>query len=79
MSLLTILNVIPSSFLKKYEGSEMLVEKRLQKNKFLDELARDSVIAETRVRFKVETFYNLLDTFSNQLKEQRHHNGCAES
>src|SRR6218665_2881017 len=69
MSLLTILNVIPSSFLKKYEGSEMLVEKRLQKNKFLDELARDSVIEETRVRFKVETFYNLLDTFSNQLKE----------
>ena len=70
MSLLTILNVIPSSFLKKYEGPEMLVEKRLQKNKFLDELARDSVIAETRVRFKVETFYNLLDTFSNQLKER---------
>src|SRR6218665_906651 len=48
----------------------MLDEKRPQKNKFLDELARDSVIEETRARFKIETFYNLLDTFSNQLKER---------
>src|SRR6218665_2852486 len=69
MSLLTILNVIPSSFLKKYEGPEMFVEKRPQKNKFFDELVHDPVIEKTLLRFKIETFYNLLDTFSNQLKE----------
>jgi len=33
-------------------------------------LARDSVIDETRLRFKIETFNNLLDTFSNQMKER---------
>src|SRR6218665_1665762 len=53
---------------KKCEGPEIFVEKRPQK-KFFDELARDSVIKETRLRFKIETVYNLLDTFSNQLKE----------
>jgi len=33
-------------------------------------LVRDSVIEETMLRFKIETFYNLLNTFSNQLKER---------
>ena len=46
----------------------MFVEKRPQKNKFFDELVHDPVIEETRLRL-IETFYNLLDTFSNQLKE----------
>src|SRR6218665_2070932 len=32
---------------KKYEGPEMLVEKRPQKNKFFDELVHDPVIEET--------------------------------
>jgi len=57
---------------KKCGGSEMFVEKRPQKKKFFDELAHDpvfEVIEETRLRFKIETFYNLLDAFSNQLKE----------
>src|SRR6218665_1801903 len=53
---------------KKCVGPEIFVEKRPQK-KFFDEFARDSVIKETRLRFKTETLYNLLDTFSNQLKE----------
>jgi len=48
----------------------MFVEKRPQKKKFFDDLARDSVIEETMLRFKIEIFYNLLDTFSNQLKER---------
>src|SRR6218665_3407282 len=54
---------------KKCEQPEIFVEKRFQKKKFFDEFARDSVIKETRLRFKTETLYNLLDTFSNQLKE----------
>ena len=32
---------------KKYEGPEMFVEKRPQKNKFFDELVHDPVIEET--------------------------------
>ena len=56
---------------KKCGGPEMFVEKRPQKKKkCFDELAHDSVIEETRLRFNIETFYNLLDTFSNQLKER---------
>src|SRR6218665_1059047 len=47
----------------------MFVEKRPQKSKFFDELVHGPVIEETMLRFKIETFYNLLDTFSNQLKE----------
>ena len=47
---------------KKCEGPEMFVEKRPHKKKFFDELARDSVIDETRLRFNIETFYNLLDS-----------------
>src|SRR6218665_2102196 len=46
----------------------MLVEKRPQKNKFFDELVHNPVIEETRLRL-IETFCNLWDTFSNQLKE----------
>ena len=53
---------------KKCEGPEMFVEKRPHKKTFFDEFARDSVIEEAR--FTIETFYNLLDTFSNQLKER---------
>ena len=53
----------------KCGGAEMFVDKRPQKKKFFDELARDSVIEETGLRLKIETFYNLLDTFFNQLKE----------
>ena len=47
------------------EGLKCFVEKRPQRKKFFDELARDSVtpIEQTRLRFKIETFYNLLDTF----------------
>ncbi len=55
---------------KKCGGPEMFVEKRPHKKNFFDELARDSVIEETRLRFNIEKFYNLLDTFSNQLKER---------
>lgn len=56
---------------KKCGGPEMFVEKRPQKKKpFFDELARDSVIEKTKLRFKIDTFYILLDTFSNQLKER---------
>src|SRR6218665_3573155 len=55
---------------KKCGGPEMFVEKRPHKKKFVDELARDSVIEETRLRFNLEKFYNLLSTFSNQLKER---------
>src|SRR6218665_3415412 len=54
---------------KKCERPEISFEKRFQKKKFFDEFARDSVIKETRLRFKTETLYNLLNTFSNQLKE----------
>src|SRR6218665_1378161 len=55
---------------KKCERPEIFVEKRFQK-KFFDEFARDSVIKETRLRFKTETLYNMLDgyLYSNQLKE----------
>src|SRR6218665_1654024 len=63
---------------KKCERPEIFLEKRFQKKKFFDEFARDSVIKERRLRFKTETLYNLLDTFSNQLHEgtfQRLHNG----
>jgi len=68
MSLLTILNEIS----KKYGGSEMFFEKQPQKKKFFDDLAHDvnEVIEETELGFKISTFYNLLDTFSNQLKER---------
>lgn len=56
---------------KKCGGPEMFAEKRPQKKKkFFDELARDSVLEETRLRFKVDTFFTLLDTFSNQLEER---------
>ena len=56
---------------KKCEGPEMFAQKRPQKKKnFFDELAHDSVIEETKLRFKIDTFYTLLDTFSNQLKER---------
>ena len=44
---------------KKCGGPKMIVEKRPQKMKFFDEFARE----ETRLRFKIETFYNLLNTF----------------
>jgi len=45
---------------KKYGGLEMSVEKRPhKKKKTFDELARDSVIEGTKLRFKIETFYNL--------------------
>ena len=55
----------------KCGGPEMFVEKRPQKKKkFFDELARDSVLEETRLIFKIDTFYTLLDTFSNQLEER---------
>jgi len=57
----------------------MFVEKRPQKNTYFDQLAHvyrsrghaDPVIEEPRyrLRFKIETSHNLLDTFSNQLKE----------
>ena len=65
---------------KQCEGPEMFVEKRPHNKKQFDKLARDSVIEETKLRFKIETFYNLLDTFSYQLKEcfKRLHNGCAK-
>src|SRR6218665_1511683 len=55
---------------KKCGGPEIFVEKLPHKKKYFDELARHSVIEETRLRFNIETFYNLLDTFSNQLKER---------
>ena len=45
---------------KKCGGPEMCVEKRPQKKKFFDEFTLDSVIEETRFRFKIETFYNWL-------------------
>ena len=50
----------------------MFVDKRPQKKKFFDDLAHDvnEVIEETELGFKISTFYNLLDTFSNQLKER---------
>jgi len=61
---------MPSSFLRNVKDLKFLLRnERPQKKKFFDELARDSVIKETRSRFKIETFYNLWDTFSNQLKE----------
>ena len=41
---------------KKCGGPEMFVKKRPYKKKFFDELAHDSVIEETRVRFNIETF-----------------------
>jgi len=66
---LTILNVTPSSFVRNVEGLKCWLRNDLKKEVF-DELARDSVIEETRLRFNIETFYNLLDTFSNQLKER---------
>jgi len=68
MSLLTILNVILSSFLRNVEGLICLLRNDLIRRSF-DELARDSVIEETRLRFKIGAFYNFLDTFSNQQKE----------
>ena len=43
---------------------------KCKKKNFFYELARDPVIEESRLRFKIETFYNLLDTFSNQMKER---------
>jgi len=45
---------------KKCGGPGMCVEKRPQKKKFFDEFTLDSVIEETRFRFKIETFYNWL-------------------
>src|SRR6218665_2489716 len=54
---------------KKCERPEIFVEKRFKRRSFFDEVARNSDIKETRLRFKTETLYNMLDTFSNQLKK----------
>src|SRR6218665_1112383 len=69
ISLLTILNLMPSRFLRNVKGLKFLLRNDLKRRSFFDEWARDSVIKEIRLRFKIETLYNLLDTFSNQLKE----------
>ena len=43
------MNIEDIELSKKCGGSEMFVDKRPQKKKFFDELARDSVIEETRL------------------------------
>src|SRR6218665_2442341 len=56
-------------FSKKSERPEIFLRNDFKRRSFFDEFARDSVIKETRLRFKTETLHNLLDTFSKQLKE----------
>src|SRR6218665_139542 len=48
---------------KKCGESELFIETRPHNKKFVNELARDSVIEKIRLRFNIETIYNFLIPF----------------